>query len=72
MPSEKAIINAFFIAVVTFAVMPVEWYLVAGMIVAIISQRKEMDRNNGISLGSEYGALMTMLIWPFVVAIGWS
>jgi hypothetical protein len=36
-------INAFFIEIVTFTIMPAEWYLVAGMIVVIISPGRNME-----------------------------
>jgi hypothetical protein len=42
------------------------------MVVAIMMQRGNMDRNHGIALGSAQGTLLTMLIWPFIVSIGWS
>ena len=72
MPTDSAMISGFFMTIITMLILPVEWYLLCGMVVTIMMHRGNMDRNQGIALDSAPGALLTMLIWPFVVAIGWS
>jgi hypothetical protein len=72
MPTDSAMVNGFFMTVLTMLILPLDLYLMIGMVVAILMHRRNMDHNHGIALGSAPAALLTMLIWPFVVAIGWS